>query len=77
MILGSNYTKCSQLQSSYEQKLSEWGEGREGRLEAGEEGEDVVSGGETEVGLLDPVNTNTHKSATATLTRLLQIIKQH
>ena len=25
MILGSNYTKCSQLQSSYEQKLSEWG----------------------------------------------------
>ena len=48
----------------------EGGPGEESRLQAGEEGEDVVSRREGEVRMLDTVNTNTHQAATAS--RLLK-----
>ena len=47
----------------------EGGPGEEGGLETGEEGEDVVTGREAQVGMLDPVNTDTHQ--TSRPTRLL------
>ena len=41
------------------------------RLQAGEESEDVVAGGEAEMWMLDPVNTDKHQLSTARLARLL------
>ena len=47
----------------------EGGPGEEGGLQTGEEGENVVTGREAQVGMLDPVNSNTHQ--TSNPTRLL------
>ena len=55
----------------------EGGPGEEGGLQTGEEGENVVTGREAQVGMLDPVNSNTHQTSNPTrlLVKVLKVLK--